>query len=69
MNFTCSAVPLENYNFETLEHLRNNMPKWIAEVQQKSCRGRRNCKEPKLYFIELHLNEITDPLVRAKRTL
>ncbi|MES9899125.1 MAG: patatin-like phospholipase family protein [Sedimenticola sp.] len=63
-----TTAPLENYNFETLEHLRNNLPKWIEEVQQASCQSSDGCKGPELYFIELHLDSIPDPAVRARLT-
>ncbi|MEJ1297156.1 MAG: patatin-like phospholipase family protein [Candidatus Sedimenticola sp. (ex Thyasira tokunagai)] len=63
-----TTAPLENYNFETLEYLRNNLPKWLEEMQQAGCQSSDDCKGTELYFIELHLDEVADPVVRARLT-
>lgn len=63
-----TTAPLSNYNFETLEHLRSNMPGWLEEVKQARCQESNPCSAPELYFMEIHLDRIADPQKRAELT-
>ncbi len=61
-----TTTPLANYNFETLEFLRSNLPVWRDELKQHRCAGRGRCATPGIYLIELRLDDIADP-ERKKR--
>jgi NTE family protein len=63
-----TTTPLANYNFETLEFLRSNLPAWRNELQQHSCRGKAGCTTPGVYLIELRLEDIADPALRKRLT-
>jgi NTE family protein len=61
-----TTTPLANYNFETLEYLRNNLMGWRSEIKQHSCRGQQKCSAPELYLIELRIDDIPDPELRER---
>ena len=63
-----TTTPLVNYNFETLEYLRSNLPEWASELQHHRCKRYSDCTTPGVYLIELHLGEIPDPTLRARLT-
>jgi NTE family protein len=61
-----TTTPLANYNFETLEYLRNNLMGWRSEIKQHRCGGRLKCSAPELYLIELRIDDIPDPQLRKR---
>jgi NTE family protein len=61
-----TTTPLANYNFETLEYLRNNLMGWRSEIKQHRCNGRLKCSAPELYLIELRIDDIPDPQLRNR---
>nr|MDJ0807851.1 hypothetical protein [Gammaproteobacteria bacterium] len=63
-----STTPLVNNNFETLEYLRGNLTHWREEIKRQKCQGKRHCRLPQVYHIELHLEDVTDPLLRDRLT-
>ncbi len=63
-----TTAPLANYNFETVEYMRSNLPEWTNEVKQARCKNNRNCVAPKFYFIQLHLEDIANPRTRKRLT-
>lgn len=63
-----TTTPLANYNFETVEYMRNNLPKWTNEVKQARCKNNRNCVAPEFYFIQLRLEDIANPEARKRLT-
>jgi len=63
-----TTTPLINYNFETLEYLRSNLPAWNRELEDRMCAGARNCTAPGVYLIELHLGDLPDPVLRKRLT-
>lgn len=63
-----TSAPLNNYNFETLEYLREHRDAWAAEVAAGQCSGRPDCQPPRLYFIEVNLEDEPDPALRNTLT-
>lgn len=63
-----TTTPLANYNFETVEYMRSNLPEWTNEVKQARCKNNRNCVAPEFYFIQLHLEDIANPEARKRLT-
>jgi len=63
-----TTTPLINYNFETLEYLRSNLPAWTRELERRKCEGDRNCTAPGVYLIELHLGDLPDTELRKRLT-
>lgn len=63
-----TTTPLLNYNFETLEYLRSNLPEWASELQHHRCKENSDCTAPGVYLIELHLGDIPDPALRQRLT-
>lgn len=63
-----TTTPLVNYNFETLEYLRNNLSNWRQELVMHKCRGIKNCRAPDIYHVELHLEDIPDSASRTRLT-
>ena len=63
-----TTTPLVNYNFETLEYLRSNLPDWASELQRHRCKGDSDCTAPGVYLIELRLEDIPDPILRKRLT-
>jgi len=61
-----TTTPLANYNFETLEYLRNNLAVWRSEIKQHRCEAKLKCSAPELYLIELRIDDIPDPLLRKR---
>jgi len=61
-----TTTPLANYNFETLEYLRNNLSVWRSEIKQHRCEHKLKCSAPELYLIELRIDDIPDPLQRNR---
>jgi NTE family protein len=61
-----TTTPLANYNFETLEYLRNNLMGWRSEIKKHRCDGRQQCSAPELYLIELRIDDIPDPQLRKR---
>ncbi len=61
-----TTTPLANYNFETLEYLRNNLTGWRSEIKQYRCNGKLKCSAPELYLIELRIDDIPDPQLRKR---
>jgi len=61
-----TTTPLTNYNFETLEYLRNNLAGWRSEIEQHRCQDRMKCSAPELYLIELRIDEIPDPQLKTR---
>jgi NTE family protein len=61
-----TTTPLANYNFETLEYLRNNLAVWRDEIKQHRCREKLKCSAPELYLIELRIDDIPDPQLRNR---
>ncbi len=61
-----TTTPLANYNFETLEYLRNNLAVWRSEIKQRRCEAKLKCSAPELYLIELRIDDIPDPLLRNR---
>ena len=61
-----TTTPLANYNFETLEYLRNNLAGWRSEIRQHRCREGKQCSAPELYLIELRIDEIPDPELKTR---
>jgi NTE family protein len=61
-----TTTPLANYNFETLEYLRNNLTGWRKEIKQQRCQGRLQCSAPEIYLIELRIDEIPDLQLRKR---
>jgi len=61
-----TTTPLANYNFETLEYLRNNLSGWRREIKQRRCEYGLKCSAPDLYLIELRINDIPDPGLRKR---
>jgi len=61
-----TTTPLANYNFETLEYLRNNLAGWRKEIRQRRCERKIKCSAPELYLIELRIDDIPDPLLRKR---
>lgn len=61
-----TTTPLANYNFETLEYLRNNLSGWRSEIRQHRCAETLKCSSPELYLIELRIDEIPDPHLRKR---
>jgi NTE family protein len=61
-----TTTPLANYNFETLEYLRNNLAGWRREIKQRRCERKLKCSAPDLYLIELRIDDIPDPLLRQR---
>jgi NTE family protein len=61
-----TTTPLANYNFETLEYLRNNLSVWRSEIKQHRCEDKRKCSAPELYLIELRIDDIPDPQLRNR---
>jgi NTE family protein len=61
-----TTTPLANYNFETLEYLRNNLMGWRREIRQHRCGRRQKCSAPELYLIELRIDDIPDPQLRKR---
>lgn len=63
-----TTVPLANYNFETMEYLRNNIPAWREEVTTGQCREMSNCIPKPFYMIEISLNNLHDEATRKALT-
>lgn len=63
-----TTTPLINYNFETQEYLRSNLPEWTRELEHRKCKGDSNCTAPGVYLVELHLGDIPDPELRKRLT-
>ena len=63
-----TTTPLLNYNFETLEYLRSNLPDWASDLQHHRCGGDNDCTAPGIYLIELQLGDIPDPVLRKRLT-
>jgi NTE family protein len=61
-----TTTPLANYNFETLEYLRNNLTGWRSEIKQHRCKGKVKCNAPELYLIELRIDDIPDLHLRKR---
>jgi NTE family protein len=61
-----TTTPLANYNFETLEYLRNNLSGWREEIRRKRCRRNPACTAPEIYLIELRLDDLPDPALRKR---
>ncbi|HYQ71815.1 MAG TPA: patatin-like phospholipase family protein [Gammaproteobacteria bacterium] len=61
-----TTTPLANYNFETLEYLRNNLAGYHSEIKQHRCLGGMKCTAPELYLIELRIDEIPDVQLRTR---
>jgi NTE family protein len=61
-----TTTPLANYNFETLEYLRNNLAVWRSEIKQNRCENKFKCSAPELYLIELRIDDIPDPQLRNR---
>lgn len=61
-----TTTPLANYNFETLEYLRNNLMGWRSEIKQHRCNGKLKCSAPELYLIELRIDDIPDQELRNR---
>jgi NTE family protein len=61
-----TTTPLANYNFETLEYLRNNLAVWRSEIKQHRCEDKLKCSAPELYLIELRIDDIPDPQLRNR---
>jgi len=61
-----TTTPLANYNFETLEYLRNNLKGWRSEIRQRRCERKIKCNAPDLYLIELRIDDIPDPPLRKR---
>jgi NTE family protein len=61
-----TTTPLANYNFETLEYLRNNLAVWRSEIKQHRCEEKLKCSAPELYLIELRIDAIPDPQLRNR---
>jgi NTE family protein len=61
-----TTTPLANYNFETLEYLRNNLTGWRSEIKRHRCEGKLNCSAPELYLIELRIDDIPEPHLRKR---
>ena len=61
-----TTTPLANYNFETLQYLRNNLDGWRSEIKQQRCQDRLKCSAPELYLIELRIDEIPDPELKTR---
>jgi len=61
-----TTTPLANYNFETLEYLRNNLNGWRSEIRQHRCKRKIKCSAPDLYLIELRIDDIPDPPLRKR---
>jgi len=61
-----TTTPLANYNFETLEYLRNNLSGWRNEIKRQRCRHRFKCSAPETYLIELRIDDIPDPYLRKR---
>lgn len=63
-----TTAPLINYNFETLEYLRSNLPEWTNELRDHRCRKDSDCTPPGIHLIELRLGDIPDPVLRTRLT-
>jgi NTE family protein len=63
-----TTTPLINYNIETQEYLRSNLPEWTRELEHRKCKGDSNCTAPGVYLVELHLGDIPDPELRKRLT-
>ncbi len=63
-----TTTPLANYNFETLEYLRRNLPAWRNELKRQRCAGKAGCTAPGIYLIELRLEDVADPALRQRLT-
>jgi NTE family protein len=61
-----TTTPLANYNFETLEYLRNNLMGWRSEIRKHRCGRREKCSAPEIYLIELRIDDIPDPQLRKR---
>jgi NTE family protein len=61
-----TTTPLANYNFETLEYLRDNLAVWRSEIKQHRCEDKLKCSAPELYLIELRIDDIPDPQLRNR---
>lgn len=61
-----TTTPLANYNFETLEYLRNNIAGWREEIKRHRCTAMAECSAPEVYLIELRITDIPDPYLRRR---
>jgi NTE family protein len=61
-----TTTPLANYNFETLEYLRNNLSGWREEIRRNRCRRNTECTGPEIYLIELRLDDLPEPQLRKR---
>ncbi|PLY16556.1 MAG: hypothetical protein C0631_03555 [Sedimenticola sp.] len=63
-----TTIPLTNYNFETMEYFRDNLPGWQKEVTNSQCREQKNCNTKPVYLIEISLGDIPDKALRERLT-
>jgi len=63
-----TSVQISRYNFETIELLRSNFPKWAKEIKTDRCREARRSKRPEatrcddiaFYLVEVNFKELAD---------
>ncbi|MCG8427184.1 MAG: patatin-like phospholipase family protein [Chromatiales bacterium] len=63
-----TTIPLVNYNFETLEYFRQNLPDWQREIVEGQCQDQAPCSDQPIYLIEVNLQDIADEALRKELT-